>query len=121
MCYQNCFLPTIKNGYCPIHFVQKEGSSKLDKNCLHAWVSENQRYAKFFQESQNNEFDPELADLHNSEVYLRNQALTAIYGRLPSYAYFSCENEFAERDWVDWWQAVLKDVEPDIQKITSSN
>ena len=107
MCHGNCYVPNIKTGYCPIHYVQKFGlSSKnqdngLDLNCLREWIETNQRYSK-------------LAELDDSwgEVDLRNQALGEIYGHLPSYAYFSNENEFVERNWVDWWAAVLKDVKP---------
>jgi hypothetical protein len=41
------------------------------------------------------------------EVEHRNEALHLVYGRLPSYAYFSDESEFSEPDWADWWIAVL--------------
>jgi len=111
MCYQHCILPIIKNGYCPIHFIafaQNKGI-KLNRDCLREWVADNRRWAESLTCTKD---DPELDCLLNSEVDLRNQALTTIYGRLPSYAYFSSESDFAENDWVDWWQAVLKDVKP---------
>ena len=91
MCSHPCLLPTIRDNLCPVHYVSKFKVKILETpmflSDLEQWVGLN----------------------YYDEVFFRNQALNHIYGSLPSYAYFTSEDQFVETDYVDWWKPVLKD------------
>ena len=86
-CQLNCYIPHFGDNLCLPHYVQKHGG--VNRQQIAQWLTMRKG---------------------DNEVDTRNMAMNVVYGDLPSYALFREESDFVESNWVDWWEAVMRDI-----------